>query len=113
MTAFNFNRYGIEGSRHPDTRFHITVRLNVNKDEALCLIEEKLEHMKNQRTISDWRPEDNTYDIKPMRDYSRTYHTAHETSTACAIRFWSELRKNPTELQRFLQNSNQYLEPFF
>lgn len=113
INGFNFNRYGTEGSLRPDNRVHITVRLDIKHNDSLERIERKLDEMEDQRIIEDWRSEDDNYDIRPMRDYPPVYHTAHETSTACAFRFWSELKKDADELQQFTQNRIQYLEPFF
>jgi hypothetical protein len=113
--SFNFNRYGPfgEGSPNADPDAHITIRFDVSTDEAIRVIKAELEEIKNQGKITSWcSEEDNIWDIEPMSRYSPVYHTAHETSTACAIRFYSELKNNVTELQSFKDNKVNYMCKF-
>jgi len=119
IRGFNFNRYSqnSEGSPCADPREHITVRLDFKNRRDIRKVEEKLEQMKSHGEIDDWvREEDNQYDIKPMRKYPPVYHTAHETSTACAFEFYRRIKSNTkraqSEFQNFIQNKVRFLSDF-
>lgn len=112
IKGFNFNRHSqfSEGSPNPDPDEHITIRFDVRNDQVIPRIKTKLEEIKNQEKIENWcSEEDNLWDIEPMSRYSPVYHTAHETSTACAFRFYKELKNNSSELQNFKSNKLDYL----
>jgi hypothetical protein len=47
-----------------------------------------------------------------MCRYDCTYHTAHETSAACALRLYRELENDPSEFRNFKENEHQFLLVF-
>lgn len=118
INGYNFNRYGRYGEGSPreraDPREHITVRLDFDNKEDIQKVEDKLEEMKKQGIIDDWcQEEDNPYNILPMREYPTTYHTAHETSTACAFEFHRKSRESPSKFRNLNQDKVRYLSDFF
>ena len=115
INKFNFNRYGWSGEGSPvaDPDEHITVRFDFNENLVTQRISAKLEEMKNYGKINNWcSEEDNIWNIEPMNRYPSVYHTAHETSTACAIKFYNEIKNNTIEFNNFKNNKVAYLQIF-
>ena len=94
LERYNFNRYGVEGK---DKIPHITVRLNL-RNEMPQEVKNLLDNMK-EKVITTWQIENPL--VKPFREYLSNHHTAHETSTACAFEFYSEMDRNSNEFQKF------------
>lgn len=108
LEGYNFNRYSVEGE---DRVPHITVRLNLS-DEVPQAVKDLLDDMIG-REISYWRTDNPS--VTPFREYSTNHHMAHETSTACAFKFYDEMKRGSDEFRRFWRSSNdkiRYLSDF-
>lgn len=105
LEGHNFNRYGEEGE---DIVPHITVRLNL-RNEVPQEVKDLLDDMK-ERVITNWQIENPL--VKPFREYSTNHHTAHETSTACAFKFYIEMVCNRNEFKIFERDKIRYLSDF-
>lgn len=120
IKGFNFNRYGMfgEGSPPPcaDPRQHITIRLDFKNLKAIQAVEDKLNQMISDGRIDDWcREKDYPYDdygVTPFRLLDPVYHTAHDTATACAFKFYEIISNNSSEFQEFRNYKFRYLKGF-
>jgi hypothetical protein len=115
INGFNFNRYGQngEGDPRPDPRAHISIRIDCKREEDRRKVEAKLDEIETRGNIDDWCSEENNqYDIQPMNEYLPVFHTAHETASACAMRFYEKISVNRLEYEPFNQNKTEYIKKF-
>ena len=107
LIGYNFGRYTDEGEDH---RAHISVRLDLDNDELISNVTEKLDEMRANGDIDDF-----TYNsplIPLFREYSINHKLAHEGSTKCAFRFYERKNQDPQEFQEFTDNIVGFLREF-
>lgn len=107
LKGYNFNRYSVEGQ---DRNPHITVRLDLDNENEIPKVIEKLSEMKNCEMIDDFA--DNSPSVRPLREYSINHHLAHEASTKCAFKFYEKENQNAKEFESFTIDKVAFLSEF-